>query len=54
MFKGDVSLLATPSNVVEVAFATSRDGDGILLSGDGADESVSVRVGADPWLLILR
>ena len=34
VFECSVSLLATPSNAVEVAFGTSRNGDGILHHGD--------------------
>ena len=34
VFECSVSLLATPSNAVEVAFGTSRNGDGILQPGD--------------------
>lgn len=34
IFEASISLLATPSNSVEVAFGTSRDGNGILLPGD--------------------
>ena len=33
-FSGDIALYATPSNALEVAFGTSRNGDGILLPGD--------------------
>ena len=33
-FSGTVSLNATASNMLEVAFGTSRNGDGILLPGD--------------------
>ena len=33
-FSGDIALYATPSNSLEVAFGTSRNGDGILLPGD--------------------
>ena len=33
-FSGDIALYATPSNVLEVAFGTSRNGAGILLPGD--------------------
>ena len=36
VFEGTISLLATPSNMVEVAFGTSRYADGILLPGDEA------------------
>ena len=35
-FSGDIALHATPSNALEVAFGTSRNGDGILLPGDEA------------------
>lgn len=34
VFECSVSLLATPSNAVEIAFGTSRHGDGVLLHGD--------------------
>ena len=34
VFECSVSLLANPSNAVEVAFGTSRNGDGILHHGD--------------------
>ena len=34
VFECSVSLLATPSNAVEVAFGSSRNGDGILHPGD--------------------
>ena len=34
VFECSVSLLATPSNAVEVAFGTSRNGDGVLHHGD--------------------
>ena len=34
IFRASVSLWATPSNNVEVAFGTSRGGDGVLLPGD--------------------
>ena len=33
-FSCDISFFATPSNMLEVAFGTSRNGDGILLPGD--------------------
>ena len=33
-FSGDIDLYATPSNALEVAFGTSRNGDGTLLPGD--------------------
>ena len=36
IFTGEISLLATPSSMVEVAFGTSRNGDGLLLPGDEA------------------
>ena len=36
VFTGEVSLLATPSNMVEVAFGTARNVDGVLLPGDEA------------------
>ena len=34
VFECSLSLLATPSSAVEVAFGTSRNGDGILQPGD--------------------
>ena len=34
VFECSISLLASPSNAVEVAFGTSRNGDGILHHGD--------------------
>ena len=34
VFECSLSLLATPSNAVEIAFGTSRNGDGILHPGD--------------------
>ena len=34
VFECSLSLLATPSNAVEVAFGTSRNGDGLLHHGD--------------------
>ena len=34
VFECSLSLLATPSNAVEVAFGTSRNGDGVLQPGD--------------------
>ena len=34
VFECSLSLLSTPSNAVEVAFGTSRNGDGLLLPGD--------------------
>ena len=36
IFRASVSLWATPSNNVEIAFGTSRNVDGILLPGDEA------------------
>ena len=48
VFEGGVTLLATPSNMVEVAFGTSRYADGILLPGDEAF-SVGWREGA--WFI---
>ena len=35
-FSGTVSLNASPSNTLEVAFGKSRNGEGLLLSGDEA------------------
>ena len=34
IFRANISLWATPSNNVELAFGTSRGGDGVLLPGD--------------------
>ena len=34
LFRAEISLYATPSNDVEVAFGTSRRGDGTLAAGD--------------------
>jgi hypothetical protein len=34
VFECSLSLLATPSNAVDIAFGTSRNGDGILQPGD--------------------
>ncbi len=48
VFKGEVSLLATPSNAVEVAFGASRDGTGVLLPGD---ESFSVGWDGGSWFV---
>ncbi len=48
VFDGSLSLLATPSNMVEVAFGTSRDADGILLPGD---ESFSVGWREGAWFI---
>ena len=36
IFRASVSLWATPSNNVEIAFGTSRNADGVLLPGDEA------------------
>ena len=36
VFRAGVSLWATPSNNVEIAFGTSRNADGVLLPGDEA------------------
>ena len=51
LFEGGVSLLATPSNMVEVAFGTSRDWNAARLTIRGADdpaEAVSVKFNTDP------
>ena len=48
VFDGSLSLLATPSNMVEVAFGTSRDADGVLLPGD---ESLSVGWSEGSWFI---
>ena len=48
LFEGSVSLLATPSNMVEVAFGTSRDADGVLHPGD---ESFSVGWRKGCWFI---
>ena len=48
VFDGRLSLLATPSNMVEVAFGTSRDADGVLLPGD---ESFSVGWREGSWFI---
>ncbi len=34
VFECSLSLLATPSNAVDIAFGMSRNGDGVLQSGD--------------------
>ena len=47
-FSGDISLYATPSNALEVAFGTSRNGDGILLPGD---ETFSVGWENGAWFI---
>ena len=48
IFDGSLSLLATPSNMVEVAFGTSRNNDGVLLPGD---ESFSVGWREGAWFI---
>ena len=48
VFEGTLSLLATPSNMVEVAFGTSRNNDGVLLPGD---ESFSVGWREGAWFI---
>ena len=48
VFEGTLSLLATPSNMVEVAFGTSRDADGVLLPGD---ESFSIGWREGAWFI---
>ena len=47
-FSGDIALYATPSNALEVAFGTSRNGDGILLPGD---ETFSIGWAAGAWFI---
>lgn len=46
VFSGELTLFATPSNMVEVAFGTSRNGDGVLLPGD---ETFSVGWRGGTW-----
>ena len=48
IFEGRVSLFATPSNTVEVAFGTAPNNDGVLLHGD---ESFSVGWEGGAWFL---
>ena len=48
VFDGSLSLLATPSNMVEVAFGNSRDADGVLLPGD---ESFSIGWREGTWFI---
>ena len=48
VFEGRISLFATPSNAVEVAFGTARNGDGVLHPGD---ESFSVGWEGGAWFL---
>ncbi len=50
IFRANVSLWATPSNNVELAFGTSRGGDGILLPGD---ESLAFGWENGAWFLAL-
>ena len=47
-FSGDIALYATPSNAMEVAFGTSRNGDGILLPGD---ETFSIGLVNGAWFI---
>ena len=47
-FSGDIALYATPSNALEVAFGTSRNGDGILLPGD---ETFSIGWADGAWFI---
>ena len=47
-FSGDIVLYATPSNALEVAFGTSRNGDGILLPGD---ETFSIGWADGAWFI---
>ena len=49
-FSGDIALYATPSNALEVAFGTSRNGDSILLPGD---ETLSVGWENGAWFIAL-
>ena len=46
IFEGNIALFATPSNKLEVAFGTSRLGDGVLLPGD---ESLSIGWREGAW-----
>lgn len=48
IFDGSLTLLATPSNIVEVAFGTARNGDSVLLPGD---ESFSVGWREGAWFI---
>ena len=48
LLRAEISLDATPSNNVEVAFGASRDGDGALLPGD---ESFAVGWENGRWFL---
>ena len=48
-FSGDIALYATPSNALEVAFGTSRNGDGILLPGD---ETFSIGWADGAWFIV--
>lgn len=48
VFEGSISLLATPSNTVEVAFGTARNNAGVLLLGD---ESFSIGWEGGSWFL---
>ena len=47
-FSGDIALYATPSNALEVAFGSSRNGDGILLPGD---ETFSIGWADGAWFI---
>ena len=47
-FSGTVALNASPSNTLEVAFGTSRNGDGVLLSGD---ETLSIGWADGAWFI---
>ncbi len=47
-FSGDIALYATPSNALEVAFGTSRNGDGILLPGE---ETFSIGWADGAWFV---
>ncbi len=48
VFECSISLLASPSNAVEVAFGTSRNGDGILHHGD---ETFAIGWGGGSWFV---
>lgn len=48
VFEGTISLLATPSNMVEAAFGISRNNDEVLLPGD---ESFSVGWREGTWFI---
>ena len=48
VFECSLSLLATPSNAVEVAFGKSRQGDGVLHPGD---ETFAIGWGGGAWVV---